>query len=96
VRWWNVKHPTAYAARLRDGASPALARVVLDDDTRRVERVLLETRLSGGLPIGVLDDRGRDAVPGLVARGLVEAGDPLVLTRDGRLLADAVVRGLLG
>jgi oxygen-independent coproporphyrinogen-3 oxidase len=95
VRWWNVKHPTAYAARLRDGASPALAREVLDDDTRRVERVLLETRLRSGLPTSVLDDSGRDAVPGLVARGLVEAGDPLVLTRDGRLLADAVVRDLV-
>jgi oxygen-independent coproporphyrinogen-3 oxidase len=95
VRWWNVKHPTAYAARLRDGASPALAREVLGAETRRVERVLLETRLRDGLPTAVLDDGGRAAVPGLVARGLLEPGEPLVLTRDGRLLADAVVRDLL-
>ncbi|RYU12246.1 radical SAM family heme chaperone HemW [Nocardioides iriomotensis] len=95
VRWWNVKHPTAYAARLREGVSPALAREVLDAETRRVERVLLETRLSDGLPTDVLDDGGRSAVPGLVTRGLLEHGDPLVLTRDGRLLADAVVRDLL-
>ena len=95
VRWWNVKHPTAYAARLREGVSPALAREVLDAETRRVERVLLETRLRDGLPADVLDDSGRAAVPGLVARGLLEPADPLVLTRDGRLLADAVVRDLL-
>jgi putative oxygen-independent coproporphyrinogen III oxidase len=95
VRWWNVKHPTAYAARLREGASPALAREVLDDETRRVERVLLETRLRDGLPADVLDDSGRAAVPGLAGRGLLQPGDPLVLTRDGRLLADAVVRDLL-
>jgi putative oxygen-independent coproporphyrinogen III oxidase len=95
VRWWNVKHPTAYAARLSEGASPALAREVLDDETRRVERVLLETRLRDGLPADVLDDSGRAAVPGLAGRGLIEPGDPLVLTRDGRLLADAVVRDLL-
>ena len=29
VRWWNVKHPTAYADRLAHGRSPALAREVL-------------------------------------------------------------------
>ena len=95
VRWWNVKHPAAYAGRLREGASPAHAREVLDEETRRVERVLLETRLSDGLPLDVLDDAGRAAVPDLVSRGLVQEGDPLVLTREGRLLADAVVRDLL-
>ncbi|MBA2465679.1 MAG: coproporphyrinogen III oxidase, partial [Nocardioidaceae bacterium] len=42
VRWWNVKHPAAYAGRLAAGDSPALAREVLDGETRRVERVLLE------------------------------------------------------
>jgi len=95
VRWWNVKHPTAYAARVGDGVSPAHAREVLDPETRRVERVLLETRLRSGLPLEVLDDAGRAAVPDLVERGLVEPGDPLVLTTRGRLLADAVVRDLL-
>ncbi|MGA8208839.1 MAG: radical SAM family heme chaperone HemW, partial [Nocardioidaceae bacterium] len=49
VRWWNVKHPAAYADRLAAGVSPAQAREVLDDETRRVERVLLETRLGAGL-----------------------------------------------
>ena len=29
VRWWNVKHPAAYAQRLASGVSPALAREVL-------------------------------------------------------------------
>jgi len=99
VRWWNVKHPTPYAVRIAEGRSPAQAREVLDAETRRVERVLLETRLRRGLPLDVLDDDGRAAVPAQVARGLVEQ-DPLargrvVLTTRGRLLADAVVRDLL-
>jgi putative oxygen-independent coproporphyrinogen III oxidase len=94
VRWWNVKHPTAYAARLTAGASPAHAREVLDDETRRTERILLEIRLRDGLPLDVLPDRSRaDAV---VADGLaVVLHDRLVLTLRGRLLADAVVRDLL-
>ncbi|MFC6286693.1 radical SAM family heme chaperone HemW [Nocardioides sp. GCM10027113] len=96
VRWWNVKHPAAYAQRLAQGASPAHAREVLDEETRRVERVLLEVRLRDGLPLSVLDDAGRAAVPGIVEAGLLGAeGDRLVLTRRGRLLADAVVRDLV-
>jgi len=96
VRWWNVKHPAAFAARMAADGSPAAAREVLDPGTRRVERVLLETRLVSGLPLDVLDAEGRAAVPALVADGLVERqSDRLVLTRRGRLLADAVVRSLL-
>ena len=99
VRWWNVKHPAAYAGRVAAGASPGHGREVLEAETRRVERVLLETRLRQGLPVEVLDPDGRAAVPDLAARGLVEpsglAADRVVLTMRGRLLADAVVRDLL-
>jgi oxygen-independent coproporphyrinogen-3 oxidase len=97
VRWWNVKHPSAYATRIGEQVSPAHGREVLDEETRRVERVLLETRLRAGLPIDVLDEAGRAALPGLVDRGLVEQAptDRVVLTLRGRLLADAVVRELL-
>jgi putative oxygen-independent coproporphyrinogen III oxidase len=97
VRWWNVKHPSAYATRIGEQVSPAHGREVLDEETRRVERVLLETRLRAGLPIDVLDESGRAALPGLVDRGLVERAptDRVVLTRPGRLLADAAVRDLL-
>jgi len=95
VRWWNVKHPTAYADRIGAGLSPAHARELLDPESRRVERVLLELRLSDGLEATVLDETGRAAVPELARRGLLEPGEPLVLTTRGRLLADAVVRDLL-
>jgi oxygen-independent coproporphyrinogen-3 oxidase len=96
VRWWNVKHPSAYAERITAGESPAYARETLDAETRRIERVLLEVRLSAGLPLEVLDSPGRAAVDQVVADGLAEVtGTRLVLTDRGRLLADAVVRTLL-
>jgi putative oxygen-independent coproporphyrinogen III oxidase len=99
TRWWNVKHPSAWARRLAAGQSPAQAREVLDDHTRRVERVLLETRLARGLDLAVLDDTGRTATAELAGAELLEvghlAGGRAVLTRRGRLLADAVVRRLL-
>jgi oxygen-independent coproporphyrinogen-3 oxidase len=99
VRWWNVRHPAAYAERLASGASPAQAREVLDAGTRTLERVLLESRLATGLPVSVLDDVGRTRVPELEADGLVTTAGVgesahLVLTPRGRLLADAVVRAL--
>jgi oxygen-independent coproporphyrinogen-3 oxidase len=95
TRWWNVRHPAAYAERLTAGRSPAHAREVLAAEDRRVERVLLEVRLAEGLPLDVLDDAGRAAVPDVVAEGLaVVDADRLVLTQRGRLLADAVVRRL--
>jgi putative oxygen-independent coproporphyrinogen III oxidase len=93
VRWWNAKHPTAYAARLEAGESPALAREVLDEGIRHVERVLLEVRLRDGLPLSLVTGPGIEKV---VTDGSAEiVGDRLVLTRQGRLLADAVVRDLL-
>jgi putative oxygen-independent coproporphyrinogen III oxidase len=99
VRWWNVKHPTAYASRLAGGASPAAGRETLDADTRYVERVMLEARLSSGLDIAGLGASGRHAVAGLIADGLVDPAAAfkglLVLTLKGRLLADAVVRRIL-
>ncbi|HMC69538.1 MAG TPA: coproporphyrinogen III oxidase, partial [Mycobacteriales bacterium] len=97
VRWWNAKHPTAYAGRLSSGTSPAHARETLDDETRRVEQVMLRTRLRTGLPLDLLDAAGRDAVTRLHNDGLLDLdADRAVLTVRGRLLADAVVRELLG
>ncbi|PJJ63365.1 radical SAM family heme chaperone HemW [Compostimonas suwonensis] len=99
IRWWNVKHPAAYAGRISEGSSPAAGRETLDADTREVERVLLLTRIRDGLAIRDLRDTGRRAVAGLIADELVDAkaalSGTIVLTRRGRLLADAVVRRLL-
>ncbi|WP_163163841.1 radical SAM family heme chaperone HemW [Arthrobacter sp. Alg241-R88] len=99
VRWWNVKHPTAYAGRLAQGLSPAAGRETLDLETRNMERVMLEARLQSGLEVSSLGADGRHEVAGLIADGLVEPAQAfrgrLVLTLKGRLLADAVVRRVL-
>lgn len=99
VRWWNVRHPAAYADRVRAEVSPAQAREVLDAATRGQEDVLLRIRLADGLPTSTLEAEGRRAVAGLIADGLVDPAAAihgvLVLTVRGRLLADAVVRRIL-
>jgi len=100
VRWWNVKHPNAFASRLNAGLSPAAGRELLTGEQRYDERVLLGIRLVDGLPIDDLRPEGRSAVAGLIADGLVDGPNALrprrvVLTLRGRLLADTVVRRLL-
>ena len=99
VRWWNVKHPAAYAERLGVGQSPGAGRESLNAETRETERVLLGARVREGLAVASLSPEGRRAVAGLIADELVVAASAihgrLELTLRGRLLADAVVRRLL-
>ncbi|ANC29822.1 radical SAM family heme chaperone HemW [Isoptericola dokdonensis] len=98
VRWWNVKHPRRYAALLEDDRSPGAGRELLTTSEAHLERVMLGVRLAEGLDLDVLDAAGRRAVAGQVARGLLDGAAAIhgraVLTRRGRLLADAVVRDL--
>jgi putative oxygen-independent coproporphyrinogen III oxidase len=98
TRWWNVKHPAAYAARIQAGHSPAQAREVLTGQNRQLERILLLTRLADGCPLAELARAGRGAAARAAADGLLQpaahAAGRAVLTQRGRLLADAVVREL--
>ncbi|GAA3489519.1 radical SAM family heme chaperone HemW [Streptomyces cremeus] len=99
VRWWNVKHPGAYAQALGDGKSPGAGREVLSDEDRRVERILLELRLVEGCELSLLKPAGLAAAEKAVRDGLLDDGPytegRAVLTLRGRLLADAVVRDLV-
>ena len=99
VRWWNALHPSAWAGALREGRSPAAGREQLDAETRRFERIMLETRLREGLDVALLRPAGRAAAARAVRDGLAEAealaAGRVRLTRRGRLLCDALVRDLV-
>jgi putative oxygen-independent coproporphyrinogen III oxidase len=98
LRWWNVKHPAAYADRLHRGESPAQDAELLDDADRALEAVMLGLRLRDGLPLTALTPVGQERARDAVVRGLLEPvaheSGLAVLTDRGRLLADAVVRDL--
>jgi coproporphyrinogen III oxidase-like Fe-S oxidoreductase len=72
---------------------------VLTDAERATERVMLRLRLASGLDLDLLDALGRAAARRAAADGLLDpaalADGRAVLTRRGRLLADAVVHSLL-
>lgn len=99
VRWWNVKHPKAYADRIAEGVSPALAREILGEDERYMERVMLALRIREGLSIGDLRSGVQPVVASAIAAEIVEPRaaleGTLVLTRKGRLVADGLARDLL-
>jgi oxygen-independent coproporphyrinogen-3 oxidase len=79
------------------GTLPVSGFEQLDSDALHTEEVLLKTRLRQGLPLDRLGDAERERADTVVADGLlVSDGDRLVLTPRGRLLADAVVRTVLG
>jgi oxygen-independent coproporphyrinogen-3 oxidase len=99
VRWWNVLHPRAYAARLGEGRSPAAGRERIGTVQGRTERIMLELRLAEGLALGDLGAAAWAGAAEQAAEGRLEpaalAGGRAVLTLDGRLLGDAVARALV-
>ncbi|HEX4432098.1 MAG TPA: coproporphyrinogen III oxidase, partial [Frankiaceae bacterium] len=75
--------------------SPAAARELLGADERRFERLMLEVRLRPGLAAADLDAATRVSAEQLAKEGLLSRmHGHFVLTRQGRLLADLVVRRL--
>lgn len=96
TRFWNVKHPLAYAQKLAANSSPAAARELLSDVEQREERIMLGVRLREGIDIP--NGTPSQIIAELIADGLIEPADALrgrvVLTTTGRLLADTVIRAL--
>ena len=96
TRWWNVKHPKAYAQVLAQRSLPVADSEELDEQARHVEEVMLRLRLRAGMPRAVLGDAERCRADLAVADGLLAVvEDRFVLTDRGRLLADGVIRDVL-
>jgi len=95
TRFWNVKHPAAYAQRLAAGHSPAAGWETPDSQARELESILLGSRIREGISIEGFEP---EPVAGLIADGLIDGLQAirkrLVLTVKGRLRADEVVRRL--
>lgn len=89
-RWWNVRTPERYVAAIEAGVSPEAGSEVLDHG-RWVEEsftLALRTRAGAVPPSGTEVEAEVDALAG--AGLLLRAGDRVVLTRSGRLLASEV------
>lgn len=99
LRSWNVKHPSRYARMLAEGEIPVADSEQVAAEDRLVERIMLELRIVDGLAVEVVPEEHRPMLEVHRDRGHLDA-DALaagraVLTRQGRLLADAVIRDLV-
>ena len=99
LRSWNVKHPSRYARMLASGELPVADSEQVAAEDRLVERIMLELRIADGLAVDVVPEQNRSMLEVHRDRGHLDpdalAAGRAVLTREGRLLADAVIRDLV-
>ena len=102
-RFHNLKHPSTYAKKLNDNQLPIADSEVISETSRLEERAMLELRLASGLDLDVvkeLNASSSSVIAKFIGEGLLDGNKALagraVLTLDGRLLADFVLRKLLG
>ncbi|MEM1334357.1 MAG: radical SAM family heme chaperone HemW [Actinomycetota bacterium] len=88
-RWWNVRTPERYIARLRDGRSPIGGDEHHHRGQRLTERLQLELRTRDGVERAAFDE---DTIAWCseLLRPHPELPERVVLTRSGRLLADEI------
>lgn len=92
VRWWNVKHPRAYAGYVSEGHLPVAGLEELDAAARRLESLMLQVRLREGVSTAGI---AAEKMAGMITDGLITVHhDRAVLTLQGRLLADRVTLAL--
>lgn len=96
VRFWNAKHPRAWADRLLAGESPSIGREVLDVQTREIERIMLAARIDRELRLDSLAPGSEQAIRTFIKQGLLDADGAedgwFQPTLQGRLMADYMVR----
>ncbi len=99
LRWWNVRGPERYIARISAGESPVEASERLEGRRRAGEMLLVGLRLMDGVRFSDVDRRTGTECRGVFAdelcqlseRGLVSVTDDcLRLTKTGLELADEV------
>lgn len=99
VRWWNVKHPTAYKSALFEGRSPVQEREVLTVQQKSDEAVMLAIRMRDGIALSDLSQEQIAKVSGYCQSGHLDEArwreGALQLTPQGRLIADRIVRELV-
>lgn len=88
-RSWNLASPERYIRAVRDGRSPTAGAELLEGTPRALELLALALRTRTGVPSSAIADD--PALSGLVER----AGQQVILTRRGRLLANEVALRLL-
>ncbi len=95
-RWWSLRAPARYADGALAGRTTTSGDEVLDERTRRVERLLMGLRSVEGVRRRDVEPIDEPAAGTLAAAGLlVDEGDRLRLTADGLARAGGVTLRLM-
>jgi oxygen-independent coproporphyrinogen-3 oxidase len=98
-RWWNLKHPKSYLDALEAKKSPSAGNEILSEGDKATESVMLRIRMREGISLGAFTVSQRAILDSFYERGLFMAeawrDGRGVLSLDGRLLADQIVREVL-
>jgi oxygen-independent coproporphyrinogen-3 oxidase len=95
TRWWNVRSLREYCDSLAEGGLPIEGREALSADQIELEAVYLGLRTRRGVAVEKLrpQNRGRETAERLCRDGLATLDEGrLALTREGFVVADAIVR----
>lgn len=98
-RWWNVKHPSTYQQKIFKNESPELSSEVLTGENLADEFVMLQIRRREGIQLSALTDLQIKKAELFLGSGHLEekswSEKKLVLSKNGRLIADRIVRELV-
>lgn len=98
-RFWNVKHPSAYAKKLVENGNPMQEEEILTSSQSRSEEIMLRIRLVGGISKSYLTEGEQSSLENFLAEGYLNAFSwergSVVLSTTGRLIADRIVREIL-
>lgn len=98
-RFWNVKHPSLYKEKIELNQLPIADSEILDSKQIEDERIMLSIRLTSGIETNSLNQKQISDLSSYVASGHLNQSDwqqgRAILTLDGRLIADRIVREIL-
>ena len=98
-RWWNIKHPKSYQERIAKSESPIQERENLTPENKADEFILLQIRRREGISHSQMSASQISIAERFVATGDLDqeswAQNKLVLSKNGRLFADRIVRELV-
>jgi coproporphyrinogen III oxidase-like Fe-S oxidoreductase len=98
-RWWNIKHPKSYQERIALKESPILERETLTSENKADEFILLQIRRREGIAHSQLSTSQIQVAERFIEGGYLDkeswAQQKLVLSKNGRLIADRIVREMV-
>ena len=98
-RWWNIKHPKSYQERIAKNESPIQEKENLTPENKADEFILLQIRRREGILHSQMSSSQISLAEKFVSSGDLDreswAQNKLVLSKNGRLIADRIVRELV-